>query len=214
MIVQPENPILKQTLDNLLKKDFEISELVHDYDGTVYLVEGRKDCVRVSLQCACPAAIYANGGQEMLEEVYPEFLVDKSEIADGFDLTLSINTADMPKTMKVSKSMSEEEQKAVREQNEQIRIERQELCDKITTRISKIKRDFLGAPIRKAIKEISEGKEVTPCEIPYRPFEKYWIVSPKADQMTIIFSVHFELVDDQALARVMLLEFPGAMRKV
>ena len=150
----------------------------------------------------------------MLKEIHPEFAVDKSEIAQDFDLTLNINTADMPKTMKVSKSMSEEEQKTVREQNEQIRQERQELCDKITTKVSKIKRDFMGAPIRRAIKACAEGQKFEPCEIPYRPLEKYWIVCPDPGQMTVIFSIHFESQDDQALARVMLLEFQGAMRKV
>ena len=81
MNITPENPIVKQTLDNLLKKDLNISEIVHDYDGTVYLLEGMDDCVNVSLQCNCGQEIYANGGDEMLQEVYPEFLVDKDQTA-------------------------------------------------------------------------------------------------------------------------------------
>ena len=181
MYIEPENPIVKQTLDNLLKKDLAISEFIYDYDGFVYLVQGMDDCVTLSLQCSCADAIYANGGSEMLQELYPEFVVPRDETDPKFDLTLRINTSDMPKTQKVGKSLSEEEQQAIRDQNDQIRQQRQELCDQITARISKIKKDFLAAPIRKAMKATKEGAAFENMEIPYRPKEKYWVISPGKD---------------------------------
>ena len=79
MYIQPENPIVKQTLDNMLKKDLEINEIVHDYDGTVYMLQAQQDCVRVSLQTNCPDAIFAHGGDDMIQEVHPEFAMDKAE---------------------------------------------------------------------------------------------------------------------------------------
>ena len=60
----------------------------------------------------------------MLQEMYPEFVIDKSEYEPGFDLTLRIDTSEKVKTMKVDKSLSEEEQQKIRDQNEQIRLQR------------------------------------------------------------------------------------------
>ena len=84
----------------------------------------------------------------------------------------------------------------------------------ITSRVAKLRRDFLGAPVRKAIMETKAGREFEPMEIPYRPSEKYWVMSPGKDMVMVCFSVHFELQDDQALARVLLLEFQGSMKRV
>ena len=112
---------MKQTLDNFLTKDVFIKEFIQDYDNFVFCIEGREDCVRVSAQCNCPEPIFANGGQEMLQELYPEYLVDKSETEPRFDLTLRISRDDIPKTLKAGKGKSEEEKQQIREQNEEIR---------------------------------------------------------------------------------------------
>ena len=55
--------------------------------------------------------------------------------------------------------MSEEEAEQIRTQNEKIRKERDEVCDKIATKFAQFKRDFLSAPIRKAMKCVLEKKE-------------------------------------------------------
>ena len=93
----------------------------------------------------------------MLQEMYPEFVIDKSEFEPGFDLTLRIDTSEKLKTNKVDKSLSEEDQQKIRDQNEQIRQQRQEKNDLITTRMAKLRRDFLGAPVRKAIMATKAG---------------------------------------------------------
>ena len=54
--------------------------------------------VRFSLKCNCADAIFANGGQEMLEEEYKEYLIPKEEYEDGFDITLKIDTSGFPAT--------------------------------------------------------------------------------------------------------------------
>ena len=68
-----------------------------------------------------------------------------------WDVTLAVSTANFPKTAKVKKTMSEEEAEAVRSRNEEIRNERQSTVDDIATKIAKFKRDFIGAPIRRAL---------------------------------------------------------------
>ena len=47
--------------------------------------------------------------------------------------------------------MSEEESAAVRTRNDEIRAERASMVDAIATKIAKFKRDFIGAPIRRAL---------------------------------------------------------------
>ena len=72
----------------------------------------------------------------------------------------------------------------------------------------------MGAPIRKALQDIGAGKSTNKAEIPYREDEKYWIVSSEAGGMTVVYAINFPNPDDTALARLMLVEFQAAMRKV
>ena len=76
------------------------------------------------------------------------------------------------------------------------------------------KRNFLGAPIRQAMKASIAGKPFTPAEIPYRQDEKYWVINPAKDEVQVFFAINFPDEVDQALARVMLLEFQSACRNV
>lgn len=45
------------------------------------------------------------------------------------------------------------------------------------------KRNFLGAPIRQAMKAAMAGKPFTPAEIAYRQDEKYWVINPAKDEV-------------------------------
>lgn len=76
------------------------------------------------------------------------------------------------------------------------------------------KRNFLGAPIRQAMKASIAKTPFTPAEIPYRHDEKYWVVNPSKDEVQVFFALNFPNEVDQALARVMLLEFQSACRNV
>lgn len=78
--------------------------------------------------------------------------------------------------------------------------------EKICSKYSCFKRDFLGAPIWRALKALQEGKTSPSlnCEIPYRKDEKYWIVAGKND-VTVAFSLNFDNKTDKALARIFLL---------
>ena len=50
--------------------------------------------------------------------------------------------------------MSEEEAEGIRAKNEEIRKQREEICEKIANKFSCFKRDFLGAPIRKGLNKL------------------------------------------------------------
>ena len=112
----------------------------------------------------------------MLEEEYKEYLVPKDEYDDGFDVTLKIDTSGFPATKKIKKTDDEETAAKIREENDEIRRTRSTQVDAIADKMSRFKRDFLGAPIRKAMLSAKEGKPFTACEIPYRKNEKYWLL--------------------------------------
>lgn len=48
-------------------------------------------------------------------------------------------------------------------------------------KFSCFKRDFMGAPIRRALLGLKggAGNPADSCEIPYRPDEKYWVIAAK-----------------------------------
>lgn len=82
-------------------------------------------------------------------------------------------------------------------------------------KFSCFKRDFIGAPIRRALMNLKtgEGKSTDTCEIPYRSDEKYWVIASKPE-VTVSFSLQFDNVTDKALARIFLLEFVDSRRYV
>ena len=122
-------------------------------------------------------------------------------------MTLGIDLKDLPKTKKVKKSMDEKEADAVREENDKIRIERREMIEPIAERISCFKKDFMSAPIRRAMLSALEGKIVDPVEVPYRQDEKFWVLMPAADEVQVYLAVNFNNETEQSLGRVMLLEW-------
>ena len=71
-----------------------------------------------------------------------------------YDISLAIDTTGFPRTQKVSKKMDEEQQAAIKAQNEEIRKERAKMADAICMKFSQFKKDFLGAPIRRALKAL------------------------------------------------------------
>ena len=126
MHISPSNPIIKKTLSDFLSKDLFFAEHAYDYDNTIYLVSGIEgaNLVRFSMKCNCPQEIFANGGTEMLEEEYKEYLVPKEEYDAGFDVTLAISTAAFPQTKKIKKTDAAEVAETIRTENEQIREQR------------------------------------------------------------------------------------------
>lgn len=75
-------------------------------------------------------------------------------------------------------------------------------------KFSCFKRDFLGAPIRRALISLKNGagNPSDSCEISYRPDEKYWVVASQKE-VTVSFGLQFDNITDKSLARIFLLEF-------
>ena len=64
------------------------------------------------------------------------------------------------------------------------------------------------------MKKALAGVQFTPCEIPYRKNEKYWLLQPDKGEVQIIFSVNYEDKTEQALARVMMIEYTASEKKI
>ena len=87
--------------------------------------------------------------------------------------------------------MTEEEADVVRAKNDIIRQERDVAAEAIANKFSCFKRDFMGAPIWRAMKAIQNGSEPSkPCQIDYRKKEKYWVFPDKKD-VSVTFEVDF-----------------------
>jgi hypothetical protein len=76
-------------------------------------------------------------------------------------------------------------------------------------KFSCFKRDFMGAPIRRAMINLAKGagQPSDSCEIPYRADEKYWVMASKSE-VTVSFALNFDNQTDRALARIFLLVKP------
>ena len=61
---------------------------------------------------------------------------------------------------------------------------------------------------------VAEGAQPSPCEIPYRKVEKYWITTNAPGNASVYFSFNFDNATDISMAHIMLSEFKDAMRQV
>ena len=217
MYIQASNPVIKKVLNDFLSRElYDYQELAYDTDNVTYKVYGDEDTksFKFCFKSHCSKRVLDNGGREMLEAKYKEFLLPEDEWDPDFDVTLGINLSELPKTKKVKKTMDDAEADAVREENEKIRAEKKAIIEPIAERISVFKKDFLSAPIRKAFLASLDGKITEPVEVPYRADEKFWVMQPAVNEVQVYFGVNFSTEVDQSLGRVMLLEWQDSTRKV
>jgi len=110
--------------------------------------------------------------------------------------------------------MTEEEANEVRAKNEEIRKQREAAATVIADKFAVFKRDFLSAPIWKAMQAILKGTAPPkPCQIDYRKDEKFWVFGAAKD-VSVTFEVNFSSTEDQSLARIFLLELNDSKRNV
>ena len=97
---------------------------------------------------------------------------------------------------------------------EKIRERRDVEATKIADKFACFKRDFLGAPIWKAMNMVSEKKDgFTPCQIDYRSDESFWVFGTKSE-VNVVFEINMADTTDQALCRIFLLELADSGRNV
>ena len=143
----------------------------------------------------------------MLDELYKDNQIPKDRHLDQCDLTLGIDTSNIPQTQskstffimlivinfaEIKKTMTEEEAEKTRQQNEEIRQVREKTADEIATKFAQFKRDFMGAPLRKAMKGVlgKSNDGFKPCQIDYRKDERFWVFCSNQD-VRIIYEVNF-----------------------
>jgi len=86
--------------------------------------------------------------------------------------------------------------------------------DALLKNLIHMKRDLLGAPLAKVLKDVASGSANRDMvELHYRPDESVW-VKPGKDQVTIIYMIRFRDADDVIIAKVFLQEFSDARRNV
>jgi hypothetical protein len=103
--------------------------------------------------------------------------------------------------------MTEEEAEKIRQANDEIRKSRESGAEEVAQKFASFKRDFLGAPIRAAMKGClaKTNDNFKPCQIDYRKDERFWVFGSNGD-VRVIFEVNFSSEEDAALARIFLLE--------
>lgn len=195
MSISPQNPIIYQILKNCMLKDLVLREFAYDYDNCSYfIIRGENSTLlKMGFTCNSTKEILANGGQEMLNELYKEYLLPESENIPNYDITLGIDISKLPKPTKVKKNTDESAANQIKQANEQVKKEREKMIDELSAKFACFKRDFLGAPIRRALKELSlgAGNPAHSCEISYRSDEKYWVVVTKSD-VSVSFALNFD----------------------
>lgn len=96
----------------------------------------------------------------------------------------------------VTKAMSEEDADKVRAKNEEVRKQRDENGEQVANKFSCFKRDFMGAPIWRALQAIiKKSGAPKPSQIDYRKDERYWVL-PEAEAVTVTFEVNIEHKED------------------
>ena len=210
MNVSSANPVIRKAMsDYLLKDAHNEAQSCHDTDNVVYKVFGIEDAkeVRFCYKGNATAKIMENGGKDMIDSIYKDYVLAESEWDPEYDVTLRVDPGDLPKTQKIKKSMDEETQDKIRNENDLIRIQRKEKIQPVAELISKFKMHFMSAPIRQRMMAAIEGKQLDPIEIPYRVDEKFWVIMPAKNEVQIFFAVNFNNTTDVSLGRVMLLEW-------
>ena len=150
----------------------------------------------------------------MLDTLYKEEQLPADQQMGKCDLTLGIDTSNIPKTKKVSKALSEEEADKIRAENEITRKMRDEQAEKMANKFSCFKRDFMGAPIWRAMQDVINGKDPQqPCQIDYRTDERFWVF-PDKNQVSVTFEVNVNSTEDQQLCRIFLVELADCKRQV
>ncbi len=100
MSISPSNPVMYQNLKGAVTKDILIREQCFDYDNCIYFVSKEMDQEQIlfGFRCNCTKDILANGGQEVLDELYKENQIPKDKWLPDYDITLAIDTSQLPRT--------------------------------------------------------------------------------------------------------------------
>lgn len=222
MHIDSANPIVEHSVVQYLKNSMNEPEHYNDFDCSHYQFSGNDKYFLLGLQTPGYADIMANGGKEMLQEKYGKYY---NASVPGYDtpntITLGVLRSDIPTIKKIPKDSSEQVKEQMKKENKEVLEKRKKIIKGIGKEFAVIKRNFIGAPIERALKAIKatpgntnpEIPDSYACQIRYRPDEQYWII-PNKSTVIIVFSIDFKDPVDVGLARILLLEFHEARRTI
>ena len=157
-----------------------------DFDGTRY---------RIFADEEQPTLLYLSVWLRCYSDVYAAGAADMiasvyaglftSEAEENFDLTLCIDLANLPGEM-----------------------------EEIVAKCANLKRNLMAAPFERAFTCLAEKSSCDPCVLNFRERESIFIIPQGSDRVVVVFSVHFDSKDEQAVARVFLQEFAEARSRV
>lgn len=124
-------------------------------DGVIFNLKHTDNVLTLDLNCQGGPQIRDNGGAEIMKQKHGEHYVEDHKDSD---CRLRFDTSALPVPSKPSKKMSAEEKDAIHEENAKIKTEREQVGEEIGKAWSFIKRDFMGAPVLRALTALKEGK--------------------------------------------------------
>lgn len=185
----------------------------YDFDGSKFKIineTANPDTTKLGFTWYGVKEILNNGGKELLEERYGDYL--KEHTLEGYPVVLSLGPDQKPEVKHISKDLPEEEKAVLKEENIQAKLKLIELAEQVSHKWAGLKAEFMGAPIRKALLDLKEeNKETYMIEIPYRATEKYWVKKTE-NNVIVYFSINFKDATDIALAKIMCNELKDAKK--
>jgi actin related protein 2/3 complex, subunit 2 len=158
-----------------------------DFDDTIYKVtveEKTPTVMNVSMSLPCYKSIEKYGAKEALDRVYGSMVA--ASAVDGFDLTLAIKMDEL------------KDQKAK---------------EAVVANVSMLKHNVLGGVFDFFFNALLKGTVPEPFKFDLRNDTTVFFV-PKADRVTVVFTVDFREKVDRAIAKVFMQEFMEARKQV
>jgi len=205
MYIEPSNPIVHKKIQDFINGALPQSTHLLDVDNVRYMVSGNADDTEVTLSIDSSSCREHNAPfvDAMIEEKYAEF---KGACEAEFSCTLHIDKTKLPSMKKVKRNMTEEEKEATKDENAGAKAEIADIAKGIASRVSCLKRDYMGAPILAAMNASLAGKDFSPLEIPYRALEKYYVFIPSAGSVQVIYGLNFPDKFERVLARTLCVQ--------
>jgi len=161
-----------------------------DFDDVSYRVvidAASLNILKVSMNLPCWASISEKGGADTLKRIYGSFLAESPE--SGFDMTLVVDLDKLPAG---------------------------ETAASITDKIARFKSNIVGGAFDFHFTQLLEGKTKNDSEGTKFNLRNDTTVFffPRADRITIVYSLEFNDRVDAAIAKVFMQEFVDARRKM
>eukprot|EP01126_Amoeba_proteus_P056452 TRINITY_DN7095_c0_g1_i13.p1 TRINITY_DN7095_c0_g1~~TRINITY_DN7095_c0_g1_i13.p1 ORF type:complete len:195 (-),score=18.45 TRINITY_DN7095_c0_g1_i13:436-1020(-) len=158
------------------EKPTPIDTKCSDFDGCQLYVWSEKDVVNLALKSGAASSLLANGGLEILRQVYGSSLTDQP--TPGYDVTISENVS----------SISPADRQA------------------FATKFAQLKTHLYAAPITRCFQAASSNQVLPGlADLPIRSQnERMWVKQDDTERVTVIFSVDFTDPDDVVFGRVFL----------